>query len=54
MYPVESSQIPLFHLLGVPNAEKRHVIFESGHVPPWQPVVKESLDWLDVYLGPVR
>jgi pimeloyl-ACP methyl ester carboxylesterase len=54
MYPVESSQIPLFHLLGVPKAEKRHVIFESGHVPPWQPMVKESLDWLDVYLAPVR
>lgn len=52
MYPVKSSQIPLFHLLGVPGADKRHVILESGHVPPWQPIAKESLDWLDRYLGP--
>jgi formylglycine-generating enzyme required for sulfatase activity/DNA-binding winged helix-turn-helix (wHTH) protein/dienelactone hydrolase len=54
MFPVESSQIPLFHLLGVSNARKRHVILDSGHVPPWQPVAKETLDWLDRYLGPVR
>src|SRR6266853_1732273 len=54
MFPVQSSQIPLFHLLGVSSADKRHVILESGHVPPWQPVAKESLDWLDRYLGPVR
>jgi hypothetical protein len=26
---------------------------ESGHVPPRNLVVKESLDWLDRYLGPV-
>jgi formylglycine-generating enzyme required for sulfatase activity/dienelactone hydrolase len=52
MFPVESSQKPLFHLLGLPNAEKRHVIFDSGHVPPSKPVVKESLDWLDRHLGP--
>jgi dienelactone hydrolase len=54
MFPVQSSQIPLFHLLGVSSADKRHLTFESGHVPPWRPVAKESLDWLDRYLGPVR
>lgn len=53
IYPVDSSQVPLFRLLGVPGSEKRHVTFESGHLPPWQPVFKESLDWLDHYLGPV-
>jgi hypothetical protein len=54
MFPVQSSQIPLFHLLGVSGTDKHHLTFESGHVPPWQPVVKESLDWLDRYLGPVQ
>jgi cephalosporin-C deacetylase-like acetyl esterase len=54
IFPVRSSQVPLFRFLGVSVAQKRHVIFESGHVPPWQPVVKESLDWLDRYLGPVE
>ena len=54
MFPVDSSQIPLFRFLGTPNAQKRHVVFDSGHVPPDKPVVKESLDWLDRYLGPVH
>lgn len=53
MFPVASSQLPLFHLLGTPGTEKRYLTFESGHVPPDQPVIKESLDWLDRYLGPV-
>lgn len=53
MFPVQSSQIPLFQFLGVPNSLKRHVILDSGHVPPEKPVIKESLDWLDRYLGPV-
>jgi eukaryotic-like serine/threonine-protein kinase len=54
MFPVDSSQLPLFRFLGVPNSRKRHVLFDSGHVPPDKPVVKESLDWLDHYLGPVH
>jgi formylglycine-generating enzyme required for sulfatase activity/dienelactone hydrolase len=53
IFPVDSSQVPLFRLLGVPGSEKRHVTFESGHIPPFQPNVKESLDWFDRYLGPV-
>jgi formylglycine-generating enzyme required for sulfatase activity/DNA-binding winged helix-turn-helix (wHTH) protein/dienelactone hydrolase len=52
MFPLASSQIPLFHLLGASNVEKRHVVFDSGHVPPGNLLVKESLDWLDRYLGP--
>lgn len=52
MFPVNSSQLPLFRLLGVPEPQKRHVLFDSGHVPPTNAVVKESLDWLDRYLGP--
>jgi len=54
MFPVQSSQLPLFRLLGVPDSRKRHVLFDSGHVPPDKPVVKESLDWFDRYLGPVN
>ena len=52
-YPVRSSQDPLFRLLGTPSASKRHATFESGHIPPFLPIIKESLDWLDRYLGPV-
>ena len=54
IFPVESSQDPLFRILGVADADKRHVTFDSGHIPPAEPVIKESLDWLDRYLGPVQ
>jgi hypothetical protein len=36
------------------HSDKRHVVFDSGHVPPPDMVIKEVLDWLDRYLGPVR
>jgi predicted esterase len=53
-YPLESSQVPLFRLLGAPEQHKRHVLFDSGHVPPPIDIIKEILDWLDRYLGPVK
>jgi hypothetical protein len=52
-YPVETSQLPMFRLLGTPTEHKRHIIFESGHVAPRNQLIKETLDWLDRYLGPV-
>lgn len=52
-FPVETSQLPLFRSLGTPDRDKRHVIFEAGHVPPNDLVMKEVLEWLDKYLGPV-
>jgi len=53
--PVETAQQPMFDLLGTPAADKRHVIFETGHaVVTIQPMIKEVLDWLDKYLGPVQ
>jgi dipeptidyl aminopeptidase/acylaminoacyl peptidase len=54
IFPVETSQAPLFKLLGTPAEHKRHVVFEdAGHVPPRIEVIRETLDWLDRYLGPV-
>jgi dienelactone hydrolase len=50
-FPVETSQKPLFHLFGAAESEKRHVIFESGHVLPIDIVEKEALEWLDRFLG---
>jgi eukaryotic-like serine/threonine-protein kinase len=52
--PSETSQVPLFRTLGSPEKEKRHVIFEAGHVPPNDLVMKEVLEWLDKHLGPVK
>jgi predicted Ser/Thr protein kinase/pimeloyl-ACP methyl ester carboxylesterase len=54
-YPVDTSQRPLFKLLAAPPEHKRHVVFEkAGHVPPRIEVIRETLDWLDRYLGPVQ
>jgi dienelactone hydrolase len=52
--PLETCQEPLFRLLGVPPQDKRHVLFDTGHAPPQLPVMKEALNWLDHYLGPVK
>ena len=53
-FPVETSQLPLFRLLGTPARDKRQVIAEGGHWPPQDLLVKETIDWLDRYLGTVR
>jgi serine/threonine protein kinase/dienelactone hydrolase len=54
-FPVQSSQLPLFQLLGTTASDKKHVIYEGGHgVLPNPAAVRESLEWLDRYLGPVR
>jgi hypothetical protein len=48
----ETSQRPLMKLLGTPDADTRHVIFEAGHLPlPRAEVVRETLAWLDRYQG---
>jgi formylglycine-generating enzyme required for sulfatase activity/dienelactone hydrolase len=52
--PLETCQEPLFRLLGAPPKDKRHVLFDTGHAPPQLPVMKEALNWLDHYLGPVK
>jgi eukaryotic-like serine/threonine-protein kinase len=56
-FPVEISQVPMFRLLGTPEKDKRHVILEGSHVvlvSARNEVIRQTLDWLDRYLGPVR
>ena len=52
--PVETCQLPMFRLLGVPKEHKRHILFETGHGIPQNELIKETLNWLDRYLGPVE
>ncbi len=54
LFPLETSQIPLFRLLGTPEKDKRLFVVEGGHAPLTQEVVRETLGWLDRYLGPVK
>jgi dipeptidyl aminopeptidase/acylaminoacyl peptidase len=50
--PLETAQRPLFRLLGPLPADKRHVLFDSGHALSIEDVAREALPWLDRYLGP--
>jgi dienelactone hydrolase len=50
-FPIGSSQAPMFRWLGTPAADKRHVIYEGGQVFPFARIIKDTLDWLDKYLG---
>jgi pimeloyl-ACP methyl ester carboxylesterase/predicted Ser/Thr protein kinase len=53
-FPVDTSQKVLFKLVGTAPEHKRYVLFDNaGHVPPRLDVMREILDWLDRYLGPV-
>lgn len=54
IFPVGTSQEPMFRLLGAPNEQKRRVLYETGHDIPRTQMIKESLDWLDRYLGPAK
>jgi formylglycine-generating enzyme required for sulfatase activity/dienelactone hydrolase len=53
-FPLETSQKPMYQLLGTPEAQKRHVVAEGGHDVPRALLIRETLDWLDTYLGPVE
>ena len=53
-FPLETSQKPMFQLLGTPDEHKRHVVAEGGHDVPRALLIRETLDWLDRYLGPVE
>ena len=53
-YPLETAQKPMFNLLGTPKKDKKMVVYESGHMVPPNDYVKETLAWLDAYLGPAR
>ena len=52
-FPMVTSQIPFYNSLGTPTADKRQVFCEAGHFPPLKDYIRESLAWLDKYLGPV-
>ena len=54
-FPLETSQMPLFRRLGTPEKDKKLVLYDAGHLGgPEKEQIRETLDWLDKYLGPVR
>ena len=53
-FPAETSQKPFFELLGTPSEHKRRLTFPGGHSVPRVEMIRETLGWLDRYLGPVE
>jgi len=45
---------PAFSLMGTPDEHKRLILYETDHIPPRAEFIKETLAWLDRYLGPVN
>jgi hypothetical protein len=45
---------PAFDLLGTPPEDKRLILYETDHIPPRAEYIKETLAWLDHYMGPVK
>src|SRR5438105_1989409 len=43
----------MFRLFGTAEPDKRLIQFNTGHIPALQDVTRETLNWLDHYLGPV-
>jgi dienelactone hydrolase len=54
VFPVETAVRPAFKLLGTPEKDKKLVVYDSDHYVPKKEVIKESLEWLDKYFGPVK
>jgi hypothetical protein len=45
---------PMFDLLGTPAEHKQLKVYDTDHIPPRNEMIKETLAWLDKYLGPVK
>jgi eukaryotic-like serine/threonine-protein kinase len=53
-FPLESTQDPFYQLLGSKKDQKKRMLYETGHNIPRNELIKEILNWLDQYLGPVN
>jgi alpha-beta hydrolase superfamily lysophospholipase len=53
VFPLETSVIPFVEHLGVPAEHKRHRVYPTQHFLPRDETIRETLDWLDKYLGKV-
>lgn len=50
----ETQVKPLFDLLGTPDEHKKLILYDVDHFIPRNELIKETLAWLDKYLGPVK
>jgi cephalosporin-C deacetylase-like acetyl esterase len=53
-FPYDTAVKPMYDLLGTAKEDKRLALFETDHFIPRKELIKETLNWLDKYLGPAR
>jgi cephalosporin-C deacetylase-like acetyl esterase len=53
-FPYETTVLPFLNLLGTPKENKKCIVYETDHNVPPDEMVKETLNWLDKYFGPVN
>ena len=54
LLPYDKAIKPAYDLLGTAPKDKKLILYETDHIPPKKEFIKESLAWLDKYLGPVK
>ena len=56
VFPVETSQKPMFKFLGTPPDRKKYVVYDAGHVlvEARSQFAAEVLAWFDKHFGPVQ
>lgn len=53
-FPLEVSIEPIKKFLGTPEKDLRILLYETDHWVPREDMIRETLDWLDKYFGPVK
>lgn len=53
-FPFEATVKTFYDLLGTPDSDKRLFISDTDHWIPKADIIRETLDWMDRYFGPVN
>ena len=54
IFPFEIAVEPMYEHLGTARGQKRLLLYDTDHFVPLKEVIKETLAWYDLYLGPVN
>jgi dienelactone hydrolase len=54
IFPLQTAAVPFFQLLGTPPDRKQQKLYPTQHFLPRDEQIRETLNWLDRYLGPVK
>ena len=53
-FPPEVSVEPIKEFVGTPDKDVKILLYDTDHWVPREDMIRETLDWLDKYFGPVK